>query len=54
MLDNYNGAVLRSILVYYPFTGLDNWTGILDWTTGPRYFRLLDKFLCIFRKAYIL
>ena len=21
----------------YPFTGLDYWTGILDWTTGLEY-----------------
>ena len=30
------------------FTGLDYWTGILDWTTGLSYFPFLDKFLCLF------
>ena len=32
----------------YPFTGLDYWTGILDWTTGLKYFPFLDKCLCLF------
>ena len=32
----------------YPFTGLEYWTGILDWTTGLGYFPFLDKFLCLF------
>ena len=31
-----------------PFTGLDYWTGILDWTTGLSYFPVLDKFVCLF------
>ena len=27
----------------YPFTGLDYWTGLLDWTTGLDYWNgLLD------------
>ena len=30
----------------YPFTGLDHWTGILDWTNGLSYFPFLDKFVC--------
>ena len=34
----------------YPFTGLDYWTRLLDWTTGLDYwteiFPFLDKFVC--------
>ena len=28
-----------------PFTGLDYWTGIPDWTTGLEFLPFLDKFL---------
>ena len=37
----------------YPFTGLDYWTGTLDWTTGliMSYFPFLDKFLCLFLES---
>ena len=28
-----------------PFTGLDYWTGIPDWTTGLEFFTFLGKFL---------
>ena len=35
----------------YPFTGLDYWTGILDWNTGLSYFPFLNKFLCLFLES---
>ena len=37
----------QSIIQYgvSPFTGLDYWTGILDWTTGLKFFPFLDKIL---------
>ena len=31
----------------YPFTGLDYWTGILDWTTGLQVYTLLIGFWLI-------
>ena len=30
-----------------PITGLDYWTGILDWTTGLNFFPFLDNFVFI-------
>ena len=32
------------------FTGLDYWTGILDWTTGLKFFPFLDKIIMWFFK----
>ena len=29
----------------YPFTGLDYWTGPLDWTTGLKFYGEISKFL---------
>ena len=31
------------------FTGLDYWTGILDWTTGLKFFPFLDKIMWFFK-----
>ena len=29
--------------------GLDYWTGILDWTTGLKFFPFLDKIMWVFQ-----
>ena len=29
-------------------TGMEHWTGLLDWATGLSYFPFWDKFLCLF------
>ena len=46
-------AVLRSetkgIWRLSLFTGLDYWTGILDWTTGLKFFPFLDKIMWFFK-----
>ena len=34
------------------FTGLDYWTGILDWTTGLKFFPFLDKLSIWFLKIF--
>ena len=34
------------------FTGLDYWTGILDWTTGLEFFPFLDKLSIWFLKIF--
>ena len=44
----YTGLLSTNAHGVYLFTGLDYWTGILDWTTGLSYFPFLDKFLCLF------
>ena len=46
-----SGILTKDKSRVYPFTGLDYWTGILDWTTGLTFeskklmfqVRLLDK-----------
>ena len=44
-LIGYSSASLGLSL----FTGLDYWTGILDWTTGLKFFPFLDKNMWFFK-----
>ena len=43
VIDNSAASILLTIFRVFVFTGLDYWTGLLDWTTGLDYWTgLLD------------